>query len=138
MSRIALGVISIYGLWCVLSSILNCIPVNAFWDASVQGSCIPRSFLWFFNAAINIVTDLVILIMPIPVLSHLQISWKRRFGLMLLFAVGSLYVVHVLSVPFCFNQEGSACVTSVIRLKAVAVAINATDLTSQSSRQIQL
>jgi hypothetical protein len=73
--------------------------------------------------------------MPIPVLSHLQISWKRKFGLMLLFAVGSLYVVHVLSVPFCFNQEGSACITSMIRLKAVAVAINATDLTSQSSRQ---
>ncbi|KAJ6030624.1 hypothetical protein N7460_010890, partial [Penicillium canescens] len=90
MSRIALGVISTYGLWCVLSSILNCIPVNAFWDTSIQGRCIKREFLWFFNAGINIVTDLGILVMPIPVLSHLQLSWKRKFGLILIFAAGGL------------------------------------------------
>ncbi|KAJ6077377.1 uncharacterized protein N7446_000313, partial [Penicillium canescens] len=112
MSRIALGVISTYGLWCVLSSILNCIPVNAFWDTSIQGRCIKREFLWFFNAGINIVTDLGILVMPIPVLSHLQLSWKRKFGLILIFAAG-----------------GFACITSIIRLKAVAIATNSTDLT---------
>ncbi|KAJ6020039.1 hypothetical protein N7499_003335, partial [Penicillium canescens] len=96
MSRIALGVISTYGLWCVLSSILSCIPVNAFWDTSIQGRCIKREFLWFFNAGINIVTDLGILVMPIPVLSHLQLSWKRKFGLMLIFAAGSLKIAPAL------------------------------------------
>ena len=134
MSRIALGVISTYGLWCVLSSILNCIPVNAFWDTSIQGRCIKREFLWFFNAGINIVTDLGILVMPIPVLSHLQLSWKRKFGLMLIFAAGGLYVYYVSSTLSCTNQEDSACITSTIRLKAVAIATNSTDLTSQSSR----
>ncbi|GFF83700.1 hypothetical protein IFM61392_08953 [Aspergillus lentulus] len=111
-SRIALGVISIYGLWCVLSAILNCIPVSAFWDSTIQGNCISRKFLWFFNASLNIVTDLVILIMPIPVLSRLHLPQKQKFGVIVVFAAGIF-----------------TCITSMIRLKYVATATEATDTT---------
>lgn len=89
-ARIVMGVVIVYGLWTVLSAFLNCIPVNAFWDSSVDGGCIPKGFLWYFNAGMNITTDLVILLLPIPVLSHLRLALRQKVGLLLIFATGVL------------------------------------------------
>lgn len=89
-ARITIGVVVVYGLWTVLSAFFNCIPVNAFWDSSAGGHCIPKGFLWYFNAGMNIGTDLVILSMPIPVLSHLRLARRQKVGLFLIFATGGL------------------------------------------------
>ncbi|KAL4866041.1 hypothetical protein BDV12DRAFT_187754 [Aspergillus spectabilis] len=90
-ARIVLGVIVIYGLWTVISAFLNCLPVNSFWDTSIPGKCIPKAFLWFFNAGMNIATDIAVLILPVPVLSHLRLPRRQKFGVILIFATGGLY-----------------------------------------------
>lgn len=90
--RIVIGVVTIYGLWTVISAFLNCLPVESFWDKSVPGRCIPTAFLWFFNGGLNIATDLVILGLPVPVLSHLRLPKRQKIGVMLIFLTGSLYV----------------------------------------------
>jgi hypothetical protein len=66
--------------------------VNSFWDMSVQGRCIPKGFLWFFNAAMNILTDLCVLVLPIPVLSHLRLPRRQKIGVIFIFATGGLLV----------------------------------------------
>lgn len=91
-ARIILGIIVVYGLWTVISAFLNCLPVNSFWDMSVQGRCIPKGFLWFFNAAMNILTDLCVLVLPIPVLSHLRLPRRQKIGVIFIFATGGLLV----------------------------------------------
>ncbi|KAL4914877.1 hypothetical protein BDW62DRAFT_219816 [Aspergillus aurantiobrunneus] len=111
-ARIVLAIITIYGLWTVISAFLNCLPVNSFWDTSVPGRCIPKAFLWFFNGGLNIATDLAILVLPIPVLSHLRLPKRQKVGVILIFATG-----------------GFACVTSMVRLNYLTVATNTTDPT---------
>lgn len=49
-----------------------------------------RKFIWFFNAAFNILTDIIILALPMPVLSSLRLPIKQKIGLMFVFALGGL------------------------------------------------
>ena len=79
-----------YGLGTIGTAIWTCTPISAFWDTNPNARCIDKKFLWFFNAAMNILTDVIILILPMPVLSALKLPSKQKIGLILIFAVGGL------------------------------------------------
>lgn len=87
---VVLGVVATYTLWASLSAFLNCIPVQKFWEPETPGYCLNFEALWFFNASVNMVTDLTILILPMPVLSHLQLPKKQKIAIMAVFAVGAV------------------------------------------------
>ena len=89
-ARILLGIVTACSVEAILTGIFSCIPVDSFWDLSIACHCIPRGFLWFFNAALNIVTDLAIMILPIPVLSNLKLPQRQKVAIMLIFTVGIL------------------------------------------------
>lgn len=86
----ALGFLLVYGFWAVLSGYLNCIPVAKFWDDTIDGKCIDMEALWFSNAIVHIVTDIIILSMPMPTLNSLQLPRKQKLALMGVFALGGL------------------------------------------------
>lgn len=86
----ALGFLLVYGLWAVLSGYLNCIPVAKFWDDTIDGYCIDMESLWLSNAIVHIVTDIIILAMPMPALYSLQLPQRQRLALMAVFALGGL------------------------------------------------
>ncbi|KAF8855779.1 hypothetical protein BDZ45DRAFT_746064 [Acephala macrosclerotiorum] len=110
--RSTIGFIIIYGIWTIVSGIFTCVPVAAFWDLNIHGHCIAHKFLWFFNAAMNIVTDLTILILPMPVLSTLKLPLKQKVGLMMIFALG-----------------GFVCLVSILRLHSLYVVSISEDTT---------
>lgn len=85
-----IAVLATYGTWTILSAWLNCIPVSKFWDDSVPGYCLNKEGLWFSNAAMHILTDLVILVLPMPVLNSLQLPKRQKIALMGVFALGGL------------------------------------------------
>ena len=112
---IAIAGLATYGTWAVVSGFLNCIPIAKFWDPSIEGFCLSPRALWFSNASMHIFTDLVILVIPIPALINLKLPLKQKIGVIVVFALGSLYATHPLlgNVLLTLN---SVCVTSVIRL----------------------
>ncbi|KAK3360440.1 hypothetical protein B0T25DRAFT_130115 [Lasiosphaeria hispida] len=85
----------VYGLWTFFSSIMTCWPVEAYWLAvtGMQGVCLNKGVLTFSNAGINIATDLILIVVPVPLLWRLQIPKKQKIILMGLFCVGALAVV---------------------------------------------
>ncbi|KAG2420169.1 hypothetical protein HFD88_004969 [Aspergillus terreus] len=107
---IVMAIVAAYGTWAVVSAFVNCLPVARFWDPSVGGSCMSFEAVWFFNASMNIVTDITLLIMPMPLLSHLQLPRMQKFALMGVFAMGILVVI-----------------TSILRLKSLKEVASATD-----------
>lgn len=111
--RITLVVVIIYGLWTFWSAVFTCFPVAKFWDKTIKtGYCINFTALWFTNASINIVTDLIVFSLPMPVIRSLNLPKKQKIGLMLIFAVGVF-----------------ACVTSILRLRSLYIASISKDLT---------
>ncbi|KAL1997775.1 hypothetical protein VTN02DRAFT_791 [Thermoascus thermophilus] len=107
---VVLGVVATFALWASLSAFLNCIPVKKFWEPDTPGYCLKFEVLWFLNASVNMVTDLTILILPMPVLSHLQLPRKQKMAIMAVFAVGAV-----------------VCLTSILRLASLKEVATSTD-----------
>ncbi|KAH0368355.1 hypothetical protein KCU89_g18665, partial [Aureobasidium melanogenum] len=84
----SIGVIVVYGLWSVFSTAFMCTPVAYFWDRSIGSHCLSRLGVWFANASINIVTDVVICLMPVPVLNRLKLPRKQKYALIGVFSLG--------------------------------------------------
>lgn len=85
-----LFVVVCVSLWTVLSSIFFCVPITKNWDRAVTGVCFSQGIAWFVNAALNILTDFAILILPLPILPKIKQSRRQKIGLYLIFALGFL------------------------------------------------
>ena len=90
----------VYTIWAIFSSIFACTPVSYFWDKGIHGHCINQSAMWFSNAGVNILTDLAIIILPMPVLQRLNLAKKQKRALVVVFAIGGLYVD---SLCYCYE-----------------------------------
>lgn len=91
--RIFLGMLiwmTIYGVFCLFSSILTCVPVAKYWDDTIEGGCIDRSLLHYVLAGFNIANDIALLLIPLPYLKALQIQKRAKIVLMGVFACGGL------------------------------------------------
>ncbi|KAI4232873.1 MAG: hypothetical protein L6R40_007277 [Gallowayella cf. fulva] len=68
-----LGVISLFG------SAFQCTPVKFLWDPTIPGGhCINFSAFARFTSVVNIVTDVLILAMPIPIVWSLQLERSKK------------------------------------------------------------
>ncbi|RMY78999.1 hypothetical protein D0863_00312 [Hortaea werneckii] len=109
---ILLAVIGVYTAWTFFSSLLACIPVASFWDKSIEGHCLARLPVWFTNAALNIVTDIATVVIPLPVLKGLQLPKRQKIALMIVFGLG-----------------GITCIVSILRLQSLYAISIAEDVT---------
>lgn len=75
------------------SFIFACIPREKIWRPTVQGRCINTSIAVAACAALNLISDLAILVTPIIVVWRLQIPVTKKVGASAVFAVGVLYVL---------------------------------------------
>ncbi|GIK05409.1 hypothetical protein Aspvir_009518 [Aspergillus viridinutans] len=83
-------------LWALsifLVGALMCLPVQKFWKPSIEGSCIDSAKFYYGQQIPNILTDLIILIMPLKVVWDLPISKTQRLLLSGVFMVGGLTLI---------------------------------------------
>ncbi|KAH6656129.1 hypothetical protein BKA67DRAFT_658011 [Truncatella angustata] len=110
-------IMSLVVIWCaaqILVSAFTCIPIAALWDPSVTGVCNPIGpDAQFYMASIgNIVTDVVILILPIPVVWRLSLRRPQKMVLFVVFGLGfftcfiSTFRVIFLHRPVDFTYGG--------------------------------
>lgn len=85
-------IISAYTLWAFVTAIVPCNPIPKYWYPAKDGWCFPKAILWFLNAGLNIFTDFLIVILPIPAILALQLPRKQKIGVSLVFTLGFLYV----------------------------------------------
>lgn len=85
-------------IWCIITVILRfayCVPIEAAWDPTVAGHCISTDIIeaagiiGTTTTAIHILTDFIILIMPIPPVLKLQVSSQKKRLILMTFAIGS-------------------------------------------------
>ena len=82
-----------YGIAFVTATALQCIPIrNARerWDGEHPGQCFNLNADAWVSAAVNIILDLVVIVLPMRELSKLAMSRPRKFGIMLMFLGGGL------------------------------------------------
>ncbi|KAI0179745.1 hypothetical protein GGR52DRAFT_587285 [Hypoxylon sp. FL1284] len=80
----------------VISRFNHCMPVSAAWKQTPGESCFPQ-WGWFLGTAIaSLVIDILIFLMPMPLLWSLQVPLSRRILVVVIFVFG--YAVIVTSI----------------------------------------
>ncbi|GAB7351300.1 hypothetical protein MBLNU459_g1715t1 [Dothideomycetes sp. NU459] len=108
MQRICISLICFvlaYGIYSVIGAMFIC----GFTFANTT-HCLARKVKWFSDAGINIVTDFILLILPMPSLKSLKIPTRQKFELIFVFALGAF-----------------VCVVSMVRLKYLLIIATSND-----------
>lgn len=81
-----------YYIPAVIVKIRICDPISRFWDRSVHGTCLDETSIILADAVVSVVSDLIILIMPLPLTMSLQMANKKKIRVMGLLGAGGLAV----------------------------------------------
>ena len=77
-------------LTTLLVSIFGCTPVKAAWNPKLPGArCINADKFFLGNGVLNLLGDVIILCMPMPMVWTLQLAWPRKVALTAVFLFGS-------------------------------------------------
>ena len=80
----------LFYLAIMLAQIMECLPREKIWDPTVPGHCIDFTAVLIAGAVINVISDFLILVLPIGKIWQLQMSPKRKLGVSAVFTAGLL------------------------------------------------
>ncbi|KAK2787825.1 hypothetical protein FQN51_003065, partial [Onygenales sp. PD_10] len=111
--RALIAFIFCYTLASTLVNIFLCSPVRKFWDVTIEGGrCVDRAAFYYANAGLLITTDVLTLVIPIPLVHKLNIPFRQKVILSGLLAMG-----------------GFVCIISIIRLHSLYILATKPDMT---------
>jgi hypothetical protein len=86
-----LAVVLVYGAWAASSNIFICNPVSFSWNKGSDkvGYCMDRKLIWYTNAAVNIAQNLIIILLPMPLIRTLQIPRSQKRGLVMMMMISA-------------------------------------------------
>lgn len=134
--NIVKGMIVSFGIiWVgfLLGSILRCQPVSyawKFWDGEHQGTCpdILVSAQGWPHVAFNISADLIVLLLPLPTISRLNLPLEKKLSVMFMLSTGILWVDTVLSRAFDTDNH-SVTAVSIYRATTFRHLVASTNFT---------
>lgn len=74
----------------VLSVIFQCSPVHKAWNKSIQGTCVDTNLNLIVTGAINVLSDVLILLLPLWTIWHLKLPIQKKLSVSVAFAAGIL------------------------------------------------
>ncbi|PSR76250.1 hypothetical protein BD289DRAFT_177500 [Coniella lustricola] len=72
----------------VFVQIFACVPVERSWDSTVEGTCQSINVTRTMNIVGNIVTDFIILLLPLPTIWRLSLPKRTKYAVMGIFSLG--------------------------------------------------
>ncbi|KAI0114056.1 hypothetical protein GGR51DRAFT_505380 [Nemania sp. FL0031] len=85
---------AVFYLVTILIELLTCHPLQYYWDRSIPGGyCVNDDLLSPLSAAINVIIDLTILFIPQRVIWKLNLPFKKKLGVSVVFIAGILCIV---------------------------------------------
>jgi hypothetical protein len=90
---IGIGVSIAYGVAFLFATIFQCSPVTLawnVWDGEHPGTCEDIKIQGWMCAALNIVIDIYILVLPLREVSKLKMSVAKKLMLLFMFSLGIL------------------------------------------------
>ncbi|KXX73599.1 Phosphoglucosamine mutase [Madurella mycetomatis] len=84
---VVITIVAVYNVWGLGMYLTMCIPIEKMWDTSISGYCHPWS-VWWALTYLHIITDFMIFVIPIPVVSTMTIPKRQKAGILIVFSVG--------------------------------------------------
>lgn len=95
-TKLAMAFVLLWTVGNILQVFLICRPFAATYDPTVKGECGNQVGAFIAIGAFNVVTDAIILTLPIPTIWGLKMSSSARLGLCAIFLVG--FVVSIVAI----------------------------------------
>lgn len=70
----------------------DCVPLQKLWNPTLDGTCVNQEKACGATGIAHIVLDLIILILPLPIIWNMKIDTTRKFLVSLVFTIGILCV----------------------------------------------
>ncbi|KAL8691345.1 MAG: hypothetical protein Q9218_003413 [Villophora microphyllina] len=74
----------------LLGMLFQCIPMESIWKPQIEHRCFNQMAFYIAGGSLNLVTDVVVVLTPIPILWGLQLPRARRYGLVAVFLLAGL------------------------------------------------
>ena len=116
--RIFIGALLVAYLPIQILKTVICHPIKAFWDPSVNGQCLVQSRIFISDIVLAILTDLIILVIPVVLIWPLRTSLRKKLKMAVMLGAG-----------------GIAVGVTAYRLYAVVMYFESTDVTSDFVEQ---
>ncbi|KAL4901369.1 hypothetical protein BDW74DRAFT_86039 [Aspergillus multicolor] len=135
MLKVLLISIVCVGLYMVIGTLLICYPLHTFWyQENMEENCVSREVTWYLTAVLQIVGDLVLVVLPMPQVSKLRIPTRQKVCLIMVFALGLLYVLppsdnQVITGHIMTHILPSVVATSAARFQALVRLVQSNDVT---------
>lgn len=71
-------------------SVFQCTPVNKAWDLEVEGSCVNILLAACIPGSINVVSDVITVLLPLPLIWNLHMERNRKIQLVGIFLLSGL------------------------------------------------
>lgn len=120
-SYVTLGIVNTAGFVLTFLNAFRCHPPIAAYTPNSNGTCISIVTLFLCSAPVNIITDLAILVLPIPVLTGMRLPQRQKTVLVFTFALG-IFVTIVDVIRIYYLQQASDVVQDQITLTSTTQA----------------
>ena len=84
------GVVICMGIAADFLAIFNCVPVRGSWDPTIKARCINFNAWIIVHGTQNVVTDFVLLCLPMPLVWRLNMAVTRKIQVSSIFVLGAL------------------------------------------------
>ncbi|KAJ5516058.1 hypothetical protein N7527_007618 [Penicillium freii] len=91
--RVVIGTAVFILCWLAAMEIglgLECTPIERIWNSDVKGTCINLVAFSYFTNITNLVTDIWVFILPLPIIFGLHINRRQKLEVAGVFAIGLL------------------------------------------------
>ncbi|RGP73078.1 hypothetical protein FLONG3_6393 [Fusarium longipes] len=114
--RVIFGTITFVILYTIIISTLllfGCNPIQTAWDTFrfASGKCVDNAVVYIIIAVVNIISDLILFVIPIPMISQLKMPLGQKIRVAILFGIATITVA-----------------TSIIRMVYLPALLGALDI----------
>lgn len=82
--------IAVYFITGFFGDLFQCYPISSWWELDESRHCINDGVFVMVNGVMNILTDIVMLVLPMPLVRQLQISENKKKSVLIIFLMGAV------------------------------------------------
>jgi hypothetical protein len=83
-----MAVVGCYGVSFLVVFLTNCEPVDQLWNPQPDGHCRDQQYSDYATIGINLVLDIAILVLPMPMVWRLKMALNKKIIVTVMFSLG--------------------------------------------------
>lgn len=85
---VVVGLLNVWMIGLILSLLLQCRPLHKSWERKIPGECYDYYLWWLSSTLSNFLLDMIVLLLPLPMLWRLQIDRSKKKYIYCVFITG--------------------------------------------------